>query len=278
LKTLKTLAPLFALTQLLFISCDFNPDETLVKSKNYETADIERVIGNFTYENIEIITTNRSDILVEIMSSDEDRIPDITLSEKTLSIESEVLMSGFQSCSVYVYLPTDFVPTTTKVDTISGWVRIKDLSTPTLSITTTSGDITLTNISANKIDADSTSGTINTTKIETSSLDAETTSGNIKSSELTCDNFSINSTSGDATLNVKNQLTKDSSIRTISGQIKLTVPEDSNFKVYVKSTSGKFRDNIKDSSCHPQDSHTFTYGTGGIEISMTSTSGSITLN
>ena len=146
MKTLKNLAALFAITQLLFISCDFNPDETLVESKNYETNEVERVIGNFTYENIEIITTNRSDILVEIMSSDEDRIPDITLSEKTLSIESEVLMSGFQSCSVYVYLPTDFVPTTTKVDTISGWVRIKGLSTPTLSITTTSGDITLTNI------------------------------------------------------------------------------------------------------------------------------------
>lgn len=98
----------------------FQSSETLVESNNYKTNEVERVIVDFTYENIEIITTNRSDILVEIMSSDEDRIPDITLSEKTLSIESEVLMSGFQSCSVYVYLPTDFVPTTTNVDTISG--------------------------------------------------------------------------------------------------------------------------------------------------------------
>lgn len=89
MKTLKNLAALFALTQFLFISCDFNPDETLVESKNYKTADIERVIVDFTYENIEIITTNRSDILVEIMSSDEDRIPDITLSEKNYQLNQK---------------------------------------------------------------------------------------------------------------------------------------------------------------------------------------------
>lgn len=215
-----------------------------------------------------------------------------------------------------MYLPTDFFPTTTELNTASGEVFIEYLETDKLSVSsasgdikilfsnakdeitlsaasgeiefetgkttkfsakTASGDILIKQLTSNEIICDAVSGEITTQEIECEYLSCETTSGDIDCSKTVCQYFDIKAVSGSVDLELDNQIEAESSIQTTSGSVDLVVPEDMNFEIIANSSSGKFEDDINGRTYRPRDNFESKYNEGGVTILIDTTSGSIEL-
>ena len=315
---MKHIFKIFTLSLLFFASCTMTVAEDIVAKEYFETTNISKISTDLTYENFTVKTTNGNEILIEIASNYSKMIPEFYVEDDAFVIKSKKkkLWNAGYICNVYLYLPTDFFPTTTELNTASGEVFIEDLETDKLSVSsasgdikilfsnakdeitlsaasgeiefetgnttkfsakTASGDILIKQLTSNEIICDAVSGEITTQEIKCEYLSCETTSGDIDCSKTVCQYFDIKAVSGSVDLELDNQIEAESSIKTTSGSVDLVVPEDMNFEIIANSSSGKFEDDINGRTYHPRDNFASKYNEGGVTILIDTTSGSIEL-
>lgn len=315
---MKHIFKIFTLSLLFFASCTMTVAEDIVAKEYFETTNISKISTDLTYENLTVKTTNGNEILIEIASNYSKMIPEFYVEDDAFVIKSKKkkFWNAGYICNVYLYLPTDFFPTTTELNTASGEVFIEDLETDKLSVSsasgdikilfsnakdeiilsaasgeiefetgnttkfsakTASGDILIKQLTSNEIICDAVSGEITTQEIECEYLSCETTSGDIDCSKTVCQYFDIKAVSGSVDLELDNQIEAESSIQTTSGLVDLVVPEDMNFEIIANSSSGKFEDDINGRTYHPRDNFESKYNEGGVTILIDTTSGSIEL-
>lgn len=143
--------------------------------------------------------------------------------------------------------------------TVSGDIQAGDLNAVDCEMSTTSGEISAAHIQSNSLEFTSVSGSINISQTDSDGLKIFTTSGSIRGTELTAQDAEVNTVSGSVDLKgaFTGALAADSTsgsvdivssacpdkvdFGSISGSLRLTLPENKGFTAKYSSVSGDFK-------------------------------------
>lgn len=142
------------------------------------------------------------------------------------------------------------------VESVSGRIAVKKFSGSEIYIDTTSGNIKIDSASVVKAEVGSVSGDVGINDSDIISLDIETVSGKIYYSAASAKTM------------------KSIDAESVSGDIKILLPEDAGFEAKLSSVSGDFD---TDFACVRKDK-IYTCGDGSIKISADTTSGDLEIN
>ena len=140
-----------------------------------------------------------------------------------------------------VYIPESYKESAS-IETVSGEVSIDKLQMDNFKTHTTSGDVSINSIVANVTDFNSVSGSTHIKELFAKSSDFETTSGDIKIEAITGD-LEADSVSGTITASYK-EFNNEVEAETVSGDVRLSLPKDSEFKVDFSTTSGELNNDF----------------------------------
>lgn len=217
------------LTTIFFLFCSsiFADTKNLVFNESYDFRNIDSITISLTYENLKINQIYGDEIVVEIGSNNIKKIPQVTLNDeleyedsfKNLEIKSTVKKaSPGTSCTVYLYLPQDFLPDRMNISLVSGNLQAENLrSQNTLYISNVSGR---TDIASSSTDF----------------LKLTSISGNVTMQKLSAGYFDMNNVSGNIFVELENSILAKSYITTVSGKI----------QVYYKKNESPFLDDSPD--------------------------------
>lgn len=135
-----------------------------------------------------------------------------------------------------LYIPENYKKSI-DIETVSGGINIDKLQADNFNASTTSGDISINSIVANSTDFSSVSGSLKIKTLSSKTNEFETTSGDIKIEAITGD-IKADSVSGSIWLSYS-EFNNEVEAETISGDVDLTLPQSSEFKVDFSSTSGE---------------------------------------
>jgi lia operon protein LiaG len=139
------------------------------------------------------------------------------------------------STNLDVYIPENYKKSI-DIETVSGEVSMDELQADVLKVYTVSGDVDINSIVASTTDFGSVSGSIDIKAISSKSNGFETTSGDVKIDSITGD-IKANSVSGSITAIYK-EFNNDIQAETVSGDVKLSLPQDSAFNIDFSTMSG----------------------------------------
>jgi hypothetical protein len=143
-------------------------------------------------------------------------------------------------------------------------------------ISTTSAKIDIENIKVAELFAESVSGAINLNNIKANNIEIENTSGKCLIDDSN-GRINIDTVSGEAVINLK-QLDDEIKVSSISGDVRLNIPEDSSFDFDLSSISGKIENNlISKISYADRQEIKGTVGNGDFNININTISGRIVL-
>lgn len=191
-------------------------------------------------------------------------------------------LGGLQK-DLTVTLPQGLTLEEVEITTVSAGISAPELSARSIDWSTTSGDMTaqffdtaelhldtvsgVTNVTSDtdvrKVKIGSTSGDISLALGVVEELDVSTVSGRVQAEALQCGSADLESTSGDITLQLRD-LAGPCDIDTVSGRVKLSLPEGAAFDLDFDTVSGKLDSEL-------------TGTPGGVPIEVDTTSGNLTL-
>lgn len=158
------------------------------------------------------------------------------------------------------------------IDSVSGDIAVDSLTIPTVKLETVSGGITAENIKGDSLDLNTVSGGMNTSGIVMTSVDAESVSGGLTmSGEI--HNWDWDTVSGSASLTsavCPRKIDTDS----VSGDVKLTIPDNDGFTANYDGTSGNLRSDFPTTG----QKDTYIYKNGGASFSFESVSGDVQIS
>lgn len=176
-----------------------------------------------------------------------DRMMEVSVTNKKLVIRQRLAYGivgwkGNLGGCVKVYIPAEIyeslknmeIETTSGDIEISGWEECRP-SMKEVRLSTTSGEITADYLNAEKVNVSSVSGDIEVQNV-TGKLHASATSGTLDIRQLTGEG-ELNTVSGEVYVGT-DRLAGDLKIGTTSGEVQLTIPQDSSFKLDIDTTSG----------------------------------------
>ncbi len=276
MKKLTKFLSLLTITTSLFTSCLNNLPMDEISSEHFAIDGIQEISADLSYENIELVKFDGSQIFVEIRSNTGKKLPKVYVENSKLCLKTTARNSSFgHACTVTVYIPANFYSKNYNIETSSGYVLLDTLESDNFLIETSSGAIKLLSLSTPQtINVKASSGAIKVQNANCNYLKLKTSSGAIKSENTKCNYFDAKASSGAIKFDVAKQIESNSSIKTSSGSVKLSVPKDMNFQIRASTSSGRFHDKINDSSCKPNNMLT-KYNNGGTEIKIETNSGSI---
>ena len=240
---------LISLCMITLLSCGqaFGDPQNMVYAKSFGFSSIENLDISLSYENLLISQIYGDEISVEIGSNNIKKFPEVILDETTLTIKTKEQKSRFgNKCTVYLYLPQDFVAQSISIKTASG---------------TISADILK---SQNAVHINNVSGRTDIGLCNTELFDVSTVSGNAKLQKITADYFDFISVSGDIFAELEKAPLASSGIKNTSGKSQLYVPKGSNLTYKTSSISGKITNNT-----------TTVTNSDATQITISSTSGKI---
>lgn len=287
-------------------------------SRDYYSVDeLKGIKADLVSENLIIKPAVNDEVKVDIKCKNEIMNPEIKIERDVLYIRSLRRAKNNEKCSIYIYLPENLTSSFIDVDVRSGDIEVSGViaqkillntssgdiicknvkSSGNLEVSVTSGDIDLDSISAkeavlnissgdidakaihgNKYKIKAASGDVKIKEADIDILECNTLSGTQRIEELDCDSFELSSASGSVKLGLVAEPWEDSSIKTISGSVDLRIPQDSRFQLEVNSRSGSFKDEFLCQSLKPKSSVVSKYNGGGVNISIATVSGSISLD
>ena len=241
----------------------------LIKKEQYGANALSNLDFILTSEDLIIKETyDTTSIEVEIYCNYKKYIPEVSVSDSTLYIESARNgisffpdPTGFK-CSVIVYVPQKKDFDTISIKSTSANVNIeRPLSAKKeISITATSGDITSEKgIFSDAIKVSLTSGDINLFNLDTDDLKVSSTSGDIKIRKFTGETGSIHSTSGK--INLDDFASEYANFKCTSGDISVKKLDCDYFD--ANSTSGEITVEMKNP---PTASSKISCTSGDIEL------------
>lgn len=141
-----------------------------------------------------------------------------------------------------------------QVRNITGEVRMESVSgdvsatgTPNLAaIKTVSGDLELSGVSGqDTLNVSTISGDLQVRSVKARSINAESVSGGVSLTDVTCDRATVKSVSGD--VEYAGPLTKNGryELRSHSGDIRMTLPNDVGFELEANTFSGNVRSDLQ---------------------------------
>ncbi|MDO4509644.1 MAG: DUF4097 family beta strand repeat-containing protein [Lachnospiraceae bacterium] len=216
-----------------------NMEDMVYTAKNTDT--IETIIVSVAPENIEILSGDDDDIVIEYRDDKDNSIYEIKDSKSTLKFKRndfELSVNAFsvfditklfsmddimndEDLTVKVYIPKDKA-FEYQVNSVSGKIRMQDVkANDDLIISTTSGEVEIVGVSTKE------------------SADISTVSGDIEITDVVAGHdVSISTTSGEIRVNTL-ILEKDAEISTISGDVEIGIGESSDdYSVEISTVSG----------------------------------------
>lgn len=150
------------------------------------------------------------------------------------------LVKKIPTKTLYVYLPEALTVNMNQIeiDTTSAGISVTGITASEIDVTTASGDIWLEKCMVTNLDVENVSGYTNCTEVNVEKIDAEIVSGNIeimgKAKEINAE-----SVSGAVCYSSSDSSPERADISTVSGEIKLQIPENNGFILSFDSVSGK---------------------------------------
>ena len=228
----------------------------------YSAQDVKNFDINLISENFSVGKSTDTDIKVVVYSSrSEKQRPWVHLDSGTLEIKQEyehkwTWNHHFEKEHVELFVPTNF-------------------SANDIKIRMENGEAFITSLTADEMKIVSVSGAIQCDKCTLSSFKADATLGSITFNGVVRE-FRCHSVSGAIEIASSQMLTDDSSAETVSGSVRVTLPENDGFILRYDTVSGRVHDVFSGSSIG-HGSGEFTYKTNGPIVSLKTVSGSISV-
>jgi lia operon protein LiaG len=214
--------------------------------KEFDIKDINKIFVDSVSTDVNIILSKDKNIKAHLhgTTSEISRAPKLEASLNGDKLEISVkypknimsLVNFSLNTKLDVYIPENYKKSM-DIETVSGGISIDKLEADSFRIHTTSGDLKINSIVASTTDFSSVSGTINIKELLSKSSGFETTSGDIKIEAITGD-IKANSVSGSITA-VYKAFNNEVKAETVSGDVDLSLPQASEFKVDFSTTSGE---------------------------------------
>ena len=204
---------LILLIFLLFSFPLFADAKNIVYNNSFDFQKIDSIDISLTYENLKISQIYGDEIVVEIGSNNKKKIPEVLLEQDelncVLTIASTVKKSTLgNSCTVYLYLPQDFLAEHISISLVSGNLQSDILK------------------AQNALFIKNISGRTDIAGCSTDYLSATAVSGNLTIQKIATGYFDINNTSGNIFLELENKLEAKSRVTSVSGKIQIYYKKD----------------------------------------------------
>ncbi len=164
------------------------------------------------------------------------------------------------------------------ISTVSGTVVLRSISAETLDAGTVSGTLTLEDCSAEKLRAHSVSGTNLCKGFSAEKAELTTVSGSLNA-HGNAEKFKVSTVSGSASLMV-DQCPEKANMHSVSGSLKIRLPENAGFTADYSSSSGGFKCEFP-AQITPDRKHQkrgqAVFGNGECKIELHTTSGSMSI-
>lgn len=229
---------------------------------SYNADEVHDLNINLVSEKVTVKKATDSKVTVEVTTHRSEKYrPVVRLSGSTLEINEssdyhKQWYNYFRQETVVLYLPSDCQINSLYVDLVSGEVKVSSLNAKKMKLHSVSGAITADGCISDSLTADTTSGSI-------------TYDGALRS-------FDCHSISGAVRVALSKMLTDDSFAETVSGSVRITLPENDGFILRYDTVSGRVHDEFSGSSIG-HGSGEFTYKTNGPIVSLKTVSGSISV-
>ena len=224
---------LFITFILLFFTIPLFADaKNIVYNKSFDYKEIETLEISLSYETLKISQIYGDEIVVEIGSNNIKNIPQVALEQeedicilKITSPNKKIKLGN--NCSVYVYIPQDFLAKDISISLISGNLQAEYLN------------------AQNTINLKNISGRTDIAGCTTEYLCATAVSGNLTIQKIAAEYFDINNTSGNIFLELENSIKAKSRVTNVSGKIQVYYKKnespflDDSPELFISTVSGK---------------------------------------
>ena len=255
----------------MFFSCASTDAETEEKSLLFPVEDVDSVSISLYRSTVEVQLWNKNEIFV-IAESQNGEFPVCYINGTTLLCKIE---RGKESNwgKLRVFVPESFYAQEWRISTVSGPIYVEQLWCDNCEIETTSGSIKLDKCEVRCLDVTSTSGRILANDLVCSGIsDFTSTSGAVNISGF-LPQTDVTTASGAITVENFCPFVQNSSMSSLSGAIKLSMPENNGYELSFSSLSGQVYDEF--TSFKGKGSGTTSYKNGGVKIEAETLSGAI---
>ena len=160
----------------------------------------------------------------------------------------------------------------------SGNIFVDQILTKDAKLTTTSGNINIQNLDCTQASLSASSGNIKVSDGLTKNITLKATSGTISAKNLLADSFDVSTSSGTIGFELKDAPVSNSSISTASGTLLLSMPKNSPATIKASTSSGSFVNAFTKEKIGSHADYKNSINGGGPLISLSSSSGNITLD
>ena len=261
--------------------------EKINESKTFNLAEISEIELNLVSTDLNILPTTKGEIEVhfygEVSTNVKRNIPELVayktgdkLFVETLQ-RTDIIVFGvnIERTTMDIYIP-EIILEEFKINVVSGDVIMEDIETALLNLETVSGDIKVEELTAENIRTSSTSGDI-IVRDYTGDVDAGSTSGDISLLDgIDNEDVDVSTVSGD--IFIEQDVVSDMKLRSTSGDVRINLPEDSQFYLDISTVSGDINHDfsIKVISSGRRDLEG-TVGDGDDRIMISTISGDVTI-
>jgi len=201
-------------------------------------------------------------------------------------------MNGY-SKNLKIELPREFADemTALKVDASSAEVEVTGITADRVSVNTASGSVDLEDIVSGETQINTASGSVGLKKVNCEKLSVNTVSGEIEGKDQQADLLKAKSTSGPiefdgsyqeieaSTISGRIEIESDvcpvsAEFSSVSGSVKLGIPDGIGFEVSYESLSGNFESEFGSGT---EKSGRMVYGDGSASFRFSTTSGNISI-
>jgi len=164
-----------------------------------------------------------------------------------------------------------------KIKSVSGDFTADKVHAKQFEMEATSGDLTIHELKSNSFSVDTVSGDLKISNLESQSAKTSTTSGDTKIDAL-IGGLDHNSVSGELSVRV-DKLNNDFKASLVSGDVEIDIPEESDIKMDLTSTSGDIESELP-LTFHGKRKRRATgkFGEGRLSLNVTTTSGDVSIN
>ncbi len=211
-------------------------------------------------------------------------------------INWSIFSFGRDDKALEVLLPGDGTLAGLNVSNTSGDITIADFSAEELNVSSTSGNLILSAVSGTQsFHVSTVSGDVRVEGAGAGELNASTTSGSLELKATTAQELHISTTSGSCQYTGAAQELKASTVsgelladltqcpaqaamESVSGSVRLGLPENDGFTAVYSSVSGDFQSDFPTTGSVGKRDGTVVYGTGSAKLRFSTTSGEIAVS
>lgn len=224
--------------------------EKINESKTFNPEEISGIEVSLVNADLNIIPTTKGEIIVhfygEVSTNVKRNIPELVAYKTGDKLFVETLQSkdiivigiNIERTTMDIYIP-EIILEEFKINAVSGDVIMQDIEAARLNLQTVSGDIKVEKLIAEIIRIGSTSGDI-IVRDYTGNVDANSISGDIGLIDGS-DNEDLAASTVSGDISIDQDAVSDMKIESTSGDVKISLPEDSKFYLDVSTVSGDIK-------------------------------------